>query len=396
MKKYLFLMCATTFVLACANESSIDSISLDSLNQLRDSYSNYGYTPQGHVQEIQLANGQVVYMDSDSTFFLADVTFSREQIEQMNSTNSRSASMGNADYFWPNKVIPYSISSGFSQYQINTINNALATLESVAQIDFQQISTTSYPCIIFTPSSDSNSSPLGKQTNGNRVKLYSGYFNKATVMHEVMHSLGFFHEQARTDRNNYVIIYEDNIQSGKEHNFKTFKDRGFSGYNLGGFDYNSIMIYSSHEFSKNTNPTMTKLDGSLISQGTVLSSGDIASLNFIYGPKPVLTTTLEWWDDRGNDLTIDESATYSNAITFRDANNQPTSLTYQRLLVVKLHTEIQEGPNSANFISSTNTEYYVVPAGTTEYQLPTTQYFLQEDIGVLRGYRNEWYTVYVI
>lgn len=396
MKKYLFVMFVTTFVFACVNESSLDNIPLDGVSQLNDLHSNYGYTPQGHVQKLTLANGQVVYMDSDSTFFLADVTFSREQIEQMDSANNRSVAVKSIDRYWQNKVIPYKINSGFTQNQISIINSALATLESVVQLDFQPISTTSYPCIIFTPSSNANNSPLGKQANGNTINLYSAYFSQTTVMHEVMHSLGFFHEQARTDRDNYVIIYEDNIEDGKDHNFKTFQERELLGYNLGSFDYNSIMIYSSTDFGINGSVTMTKLDGSLISQGTSLSSGDIAGLNFIYGPKAVLTTTLNSWEDRGDDLTIDESGIYSNVITFRDSNNQPTSLTHQRLVVVKFHMERQEGPDSSNHISSTYTEYYVVPAGSTQYNLPNTEYTLQEDMGVLRFYQNEWYTVHVL
>ncbi len=34
-------------------------------------------------------------------------------------------------------------------------------------------------------------------------------------MHEMFHSLGRWHEQSRPDRNIYIQIIEDNIQSGK-------------------------------------------------------------------------------------------------------------------------------------------------------------------------------------
>ena len=35
-----------------------------------------------------------------------------------------------------------------------------------------------------------------------------------STMHEMYHCLGFFHEQSRTDRDDYVTIMWDNIQAG--------------------------------------------------------------------------------------------------------------------------------------------------------------------------------------
>jgi hypothetical protein len=40
--------------------------------------------------------------------------------------------------------------------------------------------------------------------------------NKGTIMHEMMHSLGYDHEQNRPDRNNFVRVHYDNIPYGMQ------------------------------------------------------------------------------------------------------------------------------------------------------------------------------------
>ncbi len=72
-----------------------------------------------------------------------------------------------------------------------------------------------------------------------------------------------FHEQCRTDRDNYITINWNNIKSDKQHNFRTYVESGYSGENINQFDFNSIMLYSSYigdeNFVHNPNiPVITK------------------------------------------------------------------------------------------------------------------------------------------
>ena len=66
--------------------------------------------------------------------------------------------------------------------------------------------------------------------------------------HEIGHAIGFWHEQSRPDRDSYVTILNGNIQPGQESQF--MKRQANQVNSLGvGYDYGSIMHYSTHALS---------------------------------------------------------------------------------------------------------------------------------------------------
>jgi len=46
------------------------------------------------------------------------------------------------------------------------------------------------------------------------VSIGNGCERMSTVQHEIMHALGIYHEQSRTDRDDYVTIELQNVDSG--------------------------------------------------------------------------------------------------------------------------------------------------------------------------------------
>jgi hypothetical protein len=86
------------------------------------------------------------------------------------------------------------------------------------------------------------------------------------------------------DRENFLTINYNNIQSGREHNFKTYAEQGFDGEEYtSSLDFNSIMMYGSYSFSSNGQPTIVKKDGSTFNiQRSGLSSGDKTGINNMY------------------------------------------------------------------------------------------------------------------
>ena len=78
-----------------------------------------------------------------------------------------------------------------------------------------------------------------------------------TVLHEYMHAAGFWHEQARADRDNYIQILWDNINPNMTRNFEK-KTLGAMTHLGAQYDYCSVMHYGSNDFSMNGKPTIIK------------------------------------------------------------------------------------------------------------------------------------------
>lgn len=82
-----------------------------------------------------------------------------------------------------------------------------------------------------------------------------GCLHKGTIMHELLHALGFNHEHGRPDRDDYIDIQWDNIVPGLEHAFQKYSSDIVTSF---GVDYNikSILHYDKYAFSKNGLPTI--------------------------------------------------------------------------------------------------------------------------------------------
>ena len=57
-------------------------------------------------------------------------------------------------------------------------------------------------------------SHIGRQGGRQEVSIGRGCESKATTIHEIMHAIGFYHEQSRRDRDQYVTVNYHNIVKG--------------------------------------------------------------------------------------------------------------------------------------------------------------------------------------
>ncbi|KAM4632734.1 meprin A, alpha (PABA peptide hydrolase), tandem duplicate 1 [Polymixia lowei] len=135
-------------------------------------------------------------------------------------------------------------------------------------------------------------SSVGDQQTGQILSLGSGCDHKAVIEHELLHALGFYHEQSRTDRDDYVNIWLDQVIPGLEHNFNKYNDDFITDQNTA-YDYESIMHYRPFSFNKNSSiPTVTtKIPEfyNIIGQYLDFSKLDVLRLNRMYNCSGPLT-----------------------------------------------------------------------------------------------------------
>ncbi len=63
--------------------------------------------------------------------------------------------------------------------------------------------------------------------------------NKGVIAHELLHVLGFHHEQNRSDRDKYVVVDLRKVQKGFEAQYHKVNGQTFNTP----YDFNSVMHY---------------------------------------------------------------------------------------------------------------------------------------------------------
>ncbi len=282
--------------------------------------------------------------------------------------------------YWQNGVIPYIINTGFSSAHQAVILQAMSDWESVSGVDFIPMTGTAAKFISFVPTVDTNLSHIGVASSTGQ-SIYLGTANGpdlATATHEIGHAMGLFHEQSRSDRDNFIVINSSNIASGMSHNFNTYFQNNLNGVDIGSFDFNSIMLYPSvitdSRFVNNvTIPTLKKLDSSQWNRNTSISSGDAATVSQIFGaPFARLELVNKYFDETYSgsthtiysldDIFIKVYADAACTIPYTGSNSITVRLTYYEYTPTEskshLTITIPGGTNSYLITNDLLTRYY--------------------------------------
>ena len=189
----------------------------------------------------------------------------------------------NSSYLWTNGVVPYTIASSVPKK--NRVDDAIKHIEAKTPIRFvrrTRSNASRYPNYIEIISNGNkgwSSSKIGMRGKRQHIK-YSDRHSWQILVHEFLHALGIYHEQSRSDRDDYVQIKWDNIQDDAIGNFQ----KKPSAVDYFDYDYDSIMHYPGTSFAKDySKPTIVPLKaGASIGQRDGLSYGDRQTIAKMY------------------------------------------------------------------------------------------------------------------
>lgn len=289
-------VCVGAISVASAEQTTIKpSLELNKSLAAKDAL--WGYSSIGREMiDVYTDDGQVIKaVDVNGFAHVGDVILGRTEVlkryglklvhgQQMPEGDVAGAAIRypSSGYKWPNGVVPYVFDSSLSAQARQDMQYAINHWNSKTNLNFVPRSGQSN--YISIQGGGGCSSWIGMQGGKQVVTLASGCGRGAAV-HELGHAVGFFHEQSRTDRDSYIDIYWDKIQSGMEYNFN--KMSSGAGQNYGNYDYYSIMHYRTTAFGVNGAvtiwPKQSGVDTNYMGNGSVLSNTDIAAAAAIYG-----------------------------------------------------------------------------------------------------------------
>lgn len=201
----------------------------------------------------------------------------------------RKAADGEASVFdalnggkWANGVVPYVFGS-VGNYARSQIQKAIK--EYAAKTCIRFVPRTNQKDYVQFNAKGGCYSQIGRTGRGwQEISIGRGCESLGTVIHEMMHAIGFYHEQSRRDRDQYVNIYWDNIQSNMKFNFNMYR-AGQATTHSEPYDKGSVMHYSSYSFSKNRRPTIVSKTNSKerLGNNSGFTAIDIRQINKHYG-----------------------------------------------------------------------------------------------------------------
>jgi len=149
-----------------------------------------------------------------------------------------------APNLWPNGRVVYVFEDAVTAAHRSDMRAAMDEWERVANVQFVYLTQYESHVIVIRNSTENNSLVGMSSAPSQTINIFNWNVHYIMV-HELGHALGFWHEQSRRDRSEYITIHWDRIEADYDHNF----DAEFYSEAYGPYDFDSVMHYGECAFS---------------------------------------------------------------------------------------------------------------------------------------------------
>jgi hypothetical protein len=256
-----------------------------------------------------------------------------DHVEQSpNGPQAQSFGIAYSQYMWPLvgsvHQIPYAIDP--SSGDMTNLNTAISTFNSTFSGLIQLVPYTSQTNYIdFDFDADDTSGVCEAyegMIGGEQVVGGSGTCTVATILHEMGHTVGVWHEQSRPDRDTYVTVNYGAVIKASRSFFDPISD---DQQELTPYDYASVMEYPAFSFSRNGEPCIESIPAGIpLSNPNGYSAADIDGIERLYGAIPTQVTVTS--NPPGLQVVVDGETittpqTYAWALNSTHTLNVPTT-----------------------------------------------------------------------
>ncbi|XP_065302567.1 astacin-like metalloprotease toxin 5 [Dermacentor albipictus] len=206
--------------------------------------------------------------------------FEGDILRPRNNSADRNA-VTEKDDLWPGGIVPYVIDAKLNR-TTKKILRAMADIESQSCLRF--VARRRHKNYLYIMRGDGCTSFVGRLGGAQEVSLGTGCLYRATIVHELMHAVGFDHEHSRSDRDEYIDVFTENAEPENVEQFDKLEP--WENRLLTPFDRDSVMLYGSESFAREPGlATMLAKDGSRLKEvydKRGLSASDARRINMLY------------------------------------------------------------------------------------------------------------------
>ncbi|KAK4876540.1 hypothetical protein RN001_009046 [Aquatica leii] len=234
-----------------------------------------------------------------------------------------------AKYRWSNREIPYEIGPEYTAAEREFIKNALSVFNQTCLKVRERVSTDKN-YVLITGQEKGCWSYVGVQGGMQKLNMNQTCCCKTstTVVHEFLHTVGFYHMQSNFNRDDYVTILYENIIKGEEFNFQKYTSNYVTDFGLP-YDYGSIMHYPRKAFSISyyLDTIVPKDPTAVIGEATQMSAIDLAKIKAIYlSEKEIFAeiSKIEAGESDSESIDDSDSETEDAILSYHDYEDEPS------------------------------------------------------------------------